>query len=86
MQEQETVEAKIREYEHTLDSAAGFYRQIQQLVATQSNDYSLDVMSRLTTATINFKNRIEQTDAARVTRCSEKFRLNAAESVGPRNS
>ena len=66
MQGQETVEAKIRDYEHALDSAAGFYREIQQLVVTQSDDYNLDVMTRLTTATINFKNMIEQTDAARV--------------------
>ncbi len=64
MQVEDTIEAKIREYEHALDNAAGFYREIQQLVTTQSNDYSLDVMTRLTTATINFKNRIEQTDGA----------------------
>jgi hypothetical protein len=31
-------------------------------VRTQSNDYNLDVTTRLTTATINFKNTIEQTD------------------------
>jgi hypothetical protein len=64
MQWQKTIEAKIREYERALDSAAGFYREIQQLVTTQSNDYNLDVMTRLTTMTINFKNTIEQTDAA----------------------
>ena len=66
MQGEETVEAKIREYEQALDIAVGFYREIQQLVITQSNDYNLDVTTRLTTATINFKNTIEQTDAARV--------------------
>jgi hypothetical protein len=64
MQGQKTIEAKIREYERALDSAAGFYREIQQLVTTQSNDYNLDIMTRLTTMTINFKNTIEQTDAA----------------------
>ena len=64
MQGQKTIEEKIREYERALDSAAGLYREIQQLVTTQSNDYNLDVMTRLTTMTINFKNTIEQTDAA----------------------
>lgn len=64
MQGEETIEAKIREYEHALNSAADIYREIQQLVTTQSNDYNLDVMTRLTTASINFKNTIEQTDAA----------------------
>ena len=64
MQGQNTIEAKIREYQNALDCAAGFYRELQQLVATQSNDYSLDVMTRLTTVTINFRNTIEQTDAA----------------------
>jgi hypothetical protein len=63
MQGQKTIEAKIREYESALDSAAGFFREIQQLVTTQSNDYNLDVMTRLTTASINFKNTIEQADA-----------------------
>jgi hypothetical protein len=62
LQGQETIEAKIREYEHTLDNAAQLYRE-QQLVTTQSNDYNLDVMTRLTTASINFKNTIEQADA-----------------------
>ena len=64
MQGEETIEAKIREYENALDCVPGFYHELQQLVTTQSNDYSLDVMTRLTTATINFKNTIEQTDAA----------------------
>ena len=63
MQGQETIEAKIREYEHALDNAAQIYREIQQLVTTQSNDYNLDVMTRLTTTSINFKNTIEQVDA-----------------------
>lgn len=63
MQGEETIEAKIREYEHALNSAVDIYREIQQLVTTQSNDYNLDVMTRLTTASINFKNTIEQTDA-----------------------
>jgi hypothetical protein len=62
LQDQETIEAKIREYEHALDNAAQLYREIQQLVATQSNDYNLDVMTRLTTDSINFKNIIEQAD------------------------
>jgi hypothetical protein len=60
---QKTIEAKIREYEHALDSAAGFYREIQRLVTTESNDYNLEVMKRLTTVTINFKNTVEQTGA-----------------------
>jgi hypothetical protein len=64
LQGQETIEAKIREYEHALNSAADIYREIQQLITTQSNDYNLDVVTRLTTASINFKNTIEQTDAA----------------------
>jgi hypothetical protein len=63
LQGQETIEAKIREYEHALDNAAQLYHEIQQLVTTQSNDYNLDVMTRLTTASINFKNTIEQADA-----------------------
>ena len=62
MQGQETIEAKIREYEDALDSAAQLYSEIQQLITTQSNDYNLDVMTRLTTASINFKNTIEQAD------------------------
>ena len=41
---------------------AQLYSEIQQLVTTQSNDYNLDVMTRLTTASINFKNTIEQAD------------------------
>lgn len=64
LQGQENIESKIIDYEHALDSAATLYHQIRQLATTQSNDYSLDVMTRLTTATINFKNKIEQTDAA----------------------
>ena len=62
MQGQETIEAKIREYEDALDNGAQLYSEIQQLVTTQSNDYNLDVMTRLTTASINFKNTIEQAD------------------------
>jgi hypothetical protein len=64
LQGQESIEAKIREYEDALNNAAAIYHAIQQSVSTQSNDYNLDVMTRLTTATINFKNTIEQTDAA----------------------
>ena len=70
MQDHEIIEAKIREYENALDSAADIYRDIQELVTTQSNNYNLDVMTRLTTTTINFKNTIEQTDAAWVLRAS----------------
>jgi len=44
----EAIEAKIREYERAIDSAAGFYREIQGLVVNQSNDYNLEVMKRLT--------------------------------------
>jgi hypothetical protein len=61
LQGQETIEAKINEYEYALKSAAGLYHEIQQLVETQNNDYNLDVAKRVTTATINFKNTIEQT-------------------------
>jgi hypothetical protein len=50
LQGQETIEAKIKEYEHALNSAADIYREIQQLITTQSNDYNRDVMTRLTTA------------------------------------
>jgi len=60
---QDDIEAKIREYERALDKAAGIYREIQGLVTNQSNEYNLDVVKRLTTATINFKNTIEQTGA-----------------------
>ena len=56
-----TIEAKIRDYEHALDSAVGLYLEIQQLIATQSNDYNPDVTKRLTNATINFKYMIKQT-------------------------
>jgi hypothetical protein len=61
LQGQETIEAKIKEYERALNSAAGLYLEIQQLVEAKNNDYNLDVAKRLTTATINFKNTIEQT-------------------------
>jgi DNA gyrase/topoisomerase IV subunit A len=64
LQDQENIESKIKEYEHILTSAAALYHQIKQSVTSQSNDYNLDVMTRLTTATFNFKNTIEQTDAA----------------------
>jgi hypothetical protein len=56
---QEAIEAKIREYERALDSAAGIYHEIQELVTNQDNDYNLDVVKRLTTV----KNTIEQTGA-----------------------
>lgn len=61
LQGQETIEAKIKEYEHALNIAASLYLEIQQLVESKNNDYNLDVAKRLTTATINFKNTIEQT-------------------------
>jgi len=57
LQGEETIEMKIRQYEHALDSAAGIYREIQQLVTNRSNDYNLNVMTRLTTATITLKIR-----------------------------
>ena len=38
-----------------------FILKIQQLVETKNNDYNLDVAKRLTTATISFKNTVEQT-------------------------
>jgi len=44
--------------------ATGLYFEIRQLVATQGNDYDLDVMKRLTTATIDFKNMIELPEVA----------------------
>ena len=53
------IEAKLGEYEHALKRAAEVYREIQQLVITQI--YSLNVMTRLTTCTLNFKGLIEQT-------------------------
>ena len=56
-----TIEAKIREYEHVLKIVpVNLYLEIHQLVETESNDYNLDVMKRLTTATINFKNMTEK--------------------------
>jgi len=61
LQGQETIEAKIKEYENALNIAASLYLEIQQLVEPKNNDYNLDVAKRLTTATINFKNTIEQT-------------------------
>jgi hypothetical protein len=61
LQGQETIEAKIKEYQHALNSAAGLYLEIQQLMEAKNNDYNLDVAKRLTTSTINFKNTIEQT-------------------------
>ncbi|MFI5405576.1 MAG: hypothetical protein ACHQ1D_03575 [Nitrososphaerales archaeon] len=48
------------EYEHVLNRAAEVYREIQQSIMTQNNDYSLNVMTRLTTCTINFESLIEQ--------------------------
>lgn len=33
---------------------------INELLTTQDNDYSLDVTTRLTSTTIDFKNMIEQ--------------------------
>ena len=61
LQDHEIIEAKIGEYEHALNRAAEVYREIQQLVMTQNNDYSLNVMTTLTTCTINFKSLVEQT-------------------------
>lgn len=55
------LKQKIKEYEHALNIAASLYLEIQQLVESKNNDYNLDVAKRLTTATINFKNTIEQT-------------------------
>jgi len=55
------IEAKMGEYEHALKRVAEVYHEIQQLVMTQNNDYSLNVMTRLTTCTLNFKGLIEQT-------------------------
>ena len=44
MQGQESTEVKIREYEHALELPRT-YRDIQQLVMSQSNEYNLDVMT-----------------------------------------
>jgi hypothetical protein len=43
LQGQETIEAKIKEYEHALNSAAGLYLEIQQLVEAKNNDYNREL-------------------------------------------
>jgi hypothetical protein len=43
-----------------LNSAADYHHQISELLITLDNDYSLDVTTRVTTLTINFKDMIEK--------------------------
>jgi hypothetical protein len=50
----------MEKYKAALNSAADYHRQISELLVTLDNDYSLDVTTRVTTLTINFKNRIEK--------------------------
>ena len=57
---QNQIEDLIGKYERALNSAADYYRQIGELLRTQDNNYSLDVTTRLTNTTIDFKNVIEQ--------------------------
>jgi hypothetical protein len=57
---QNQIEDLVGKYEKALNSAAHYYRQIGELLRTQDNDYSLDVTTRLTNTTIDFKNMIEQ--------------------------
>jgi uncharacterized tellurite resistance protein B-like protein len=57
---QNKIEDLIEEYKAALSSAVDYHRQISELLTTLDNDYSLDVTTRLTTLTINFKNVIEK--------------------------
>jgi len=57
---QNKIEDLIEKYKAALSSAADYHRQISELLTTLDNDYSLDVTTRLTTLTINFKNVIEK--------------------------
>ena len=57
---QNKIEDLIEKYKGALNSAADYHRQITELLTTLDNDYSLDVTTRLTTLTIDFKNVIEK--------------------------
>jgi hypothetical protein len=57
---QNTIEDLIEKYKKALNNAADYYRQIIELLTTLDNDYSLDVTTRLTSTTIDFKNVIEK--------------------------
>ena len=50
----------MEKYKAALNSAADYHRQITELLITPDNDYSLDVTTKVTTLTINFKNMIEK--------------------------
>jgi hypothetical protein len=57
---QNKIEDLIEKYKGALNSTADYHRQITELLTTLDNDYSLDVTTRLTTLTIDFKNVIEK--------------------------
>ncbi|HEY7109242.1 MAG TPA: hypothetical protein VH415_07445 [Nitrososphaeraceae archaeon] len=57
---QTKVEKLIEEYGQDLQDAANAYSKIMKLLKTLNNDYSLKITTRLTSLTINFKNRIDQ--------------------------
>jgi len=57
---QTKVEKLIEEYEKNLQDAANCYAKIMKLLKALNNDYSLKITTRLTSSTINFKNRIDQ--------------------------
>ena len=57
---QNKIEDLIEKYKAALNSAADYHRQISELLTTLDNNYSLDVTTRLTSMTIDFKNVIEK--------------------------
>ena len=54
------LEDKVLQYENILKSALDCFNQIKELNREENNDSSLEVEKRITVATINFKNAIEQ--------------------------
>lgn len=54
------LEDKVLQYENILKSAVDCFNQIKELNREENNDGSLEVEKRITMATINFKNAIEQ--------------------------
>ena len=54
------LEDKVLQYENILKSAVDCFIQIKELNREENNDSSLEVEKRITVATINFKNAIEQ--------------------------
>jgi hypothetical protein len=54
------LEDKVLQYENILKSAVDCFNQIKELNREENNDSSLEVEKRITVATINFKNAIEQ--------------------------